>query len=258
MFKLPYYWFGILLSIATGCLFGLTFVANCWLGWNDLLVSAVLQVAGVFLALTLAYFFFELRSHQREERVKKTIHLFTDRLQLIATEAVVSCAEQFLMEPGDLTQVDRSKGNKRYENARELTITQRLERRAYENKPMTYESLRNTIEKFQVLAGNCRFCLDKIGPSLNEFGFLMRAMITLERYIEQEIKLWKDFAEKNEGTTLVPGLAKGNLVALSQLAIELVDILERADFRDSPRRLNGRRYPPAGVGYAGNWGGDLL
>lgn len=257
MFKLPYYWFGILLSIATGCLFGLTFVANCWLGWNDLLVSAVLQVAGVFLALTLAYFFFELRSHQREEGVKKTIRLFTDRLKLMAEEAVVRSAEQMLMDPLEQARIDHSPGNKRYDRARELVLVRPMRLKDYEGKPMTYDSLRGVVDCFERLAGSCELALNRIGPSLVEFGFLMRVMINLEGFTKQEVPLLRGFAAKSRGGALLPALAQMNLLVLAQLAIELIDILNNSNFEDSPKKINGKNYPNAVPIYSGQWGGEL-
>ena len=256
--NLRHYWIGFIPGSTAVGLFGIALAANCWFGWRDFFVSALLQTAGVFLALTLAYIFFEHRSYEREERVKKTISLFTDRLRLMATEAVVSCAEQVLMEPEELAQVDSSPGNKRYEKARELTISKRLEQGEYGNTPMTYEILRNIFDRFKVLGGFSGTSLKRIGASLNEFGYLMRAMINLERTIEQELKLWNDFGEKNGSAAFVPRLAKRNLVSLSQMAIELVDIIDRANFEDSPRTLNGRRYFPLGVAYDGDWGEDLV
>ena len=256
--NLWHYWFGLLLLCVTSILFVFTVVASCWLGWSDFSAAVSLQVASVFLALTLAYFFFEHRSHEREERIKETIHIFTDRLRLMAVEAVVDSAETMLMDERELAELDRSKGNGRYRRARELTITREMDQRKVEVRPITYDKLSPVFDKFQRLAGYCDLIFSRIGSGLHEFGFLLRQMISVQVFIRQEASLWVDFGQKKGADAVLPSLAQSNLLMLTQVVIELVDILDRAKFRDSRRKLNRKKYPLVAFMYTNEWGEEIL
>ena len=83
------YWIGWLL-IAVGLACGSA--AAIYFEYSDrpFIVAAFLQGAGVFLALALAYFFFEQRSHTRQQRIDETVRWSIELLRSIAISAVTT------------------------------------------------------------------------------------------------------------------------------------------------------------------------
>lgn len=253
--KLGHYWFGFTLLSLSLLTFVLAGTGAYLLNRSDFWGSLFLQVGGVLLALALAYFFFEHHSYDRQRRVRDTIHLFTGHLRLMAVDAAVRSAEQILMDSDELVTIDRSKGNNRYERARELIMGQQWRIQHFSALSHSYDSLEWVMQRFSNMATFCGQTFRIIGPGIIEYGALIRALVNIEASTKSEQLAWEEFAKrKGAGTILLPAEAIYNLVALAKVAIQLVEIIDSRNYAGPSGNGTNRANSIVARAVNSNWG----
>ncbi|MBQ10099.1 MAG: hypothetical protein CMJ45_00925 [Planctomyces sp.] len=265
------YWIGcllIVLCLSCGLIAALYFEQTN----HHFIVAVLLQLAAVFLALALAYLFFEQRTHRRQKNIDEAVRCSTQSLRDLATTAVIKTVESMYGSPSS-AGIGPSNKEKIYLQARGLALNSHtIVSGGDPQDPLDVEhGFRNLLWVFQVLerlADRLEIMWQLVGPALMEYEALSQTMQNLGARIRDEGDIWKEFQKRQparesafanwENTEReIPGHAKRppnpevlpreavfNLQQLSGLVVRLVDVLSHPEFKADPEYEKKRRFAP--------------
>ena len=252
--SLKTYWIGWSLLVAS---------LICWLAaafyfeFTDhaLIISTLLQAAGVLLALAVAYLFFEHHSQVRQKKIDATVNWTVDSLRTLARNAVITAAQQWKEHPYRHSEYGSEKGVPTYQEARGFVLGRSRLLTNYVGEIDSYGSLYWVFMRFEELASYCGQSFRTVGPALMEFGALMRAMVNLEAGVESEKRVWEEFQIRmNSPNSPLPQEASYNLLVVAELTIRLVDVFDSKDRIGNPEYEAARRFTPEVFKRSHQWG----
>ena len=115
-------------------------------------ISSLLQAAGVFLALVIAYFFFEHRSQARQAKIDATIELTVDQLRKLAKHAVITVVQQWKEHPYRHNVYGTQYEAPTYDEAREFVLERSRRLEEYPSDIDSFDSLYWVFEMFENLS----------------------------------------------------------------------------------------------------------
>ena len=247
------YWIGWLLvavSLACGSAAAIYFEYSK----HQFIVAAFLQGAGIALALALAYFFFEQRSHARQQRIDETVRWSIELLRSIAISAVTTTTGSLWNRPDGHDTYGPSSGERVYQEARSLVLERSLELSEYFDDIHIFGSLDWVFRRFELLASHCYQTNRTIGVGLMEYGALIRAMVNLENGVASEKQVWEEFQTNLESRQInLPGEAGYNLLVLAELTVRLVDVLDSENLSGDQEYEVIRRFAPETLYRSNRW-----
>ena len=142
-----------------------------------------------------------------------------------------------------------------YKEAREFVIGRSRLLSEYTAGLDSYESLHWIFERFEELASYCSQMFRTVGPSLVEYGALIRAMVNVENYVEREKEVWREFLIRTDDHNApLPAEAGYNLLVIAELAARLVDVLDSENLADDSEYEARRQFAPEAVYRSKQWG----
>ena len=224
------YWIGFLLLASAIS----SFITSAFLFEftnHEFIIASLIQLAGVLLALSAAYFFFEHRAIARQRRIDETLGTATTGLRgslmRVVSTTVISWDESFWEEnepsgSGDIEE--------RFREARECLRNRTLDFAHYEERRPAYSAIYWMLRRFVWSASHCRQTLGLLGEALTEHSSLILAMSTFVNAVDQENELWlRAMKQSGSDSTTLPE-ALYNLLVLSDMAIQIVDIIDIKGF----------------------------
>ncbi|MYC38730.1 MAG: hypothetical protein F4X66_17740 [Chloroflexi bacterium] len=198
---------------------------------HEFLVAAFLQLAAVFLALAIAYFFFEHHNITRQSRIGQTFFVATS---IVKGRVMMFCpvlVEHWLAAQGrDLESpsvVPKLGFDGRFERARNYIADRGLGLDFYASPEETYESLYWIFRLFVWIADSCKEVVGSHGFVLAENGALLLAIQAYIDEVEREEKVWEAFRANNDIVqSTLPAEAVYNLFGIAHLAIKITEIAD--------------------------------
>jgi hypothetical protein len=275
------YWIGcILIFLCLAC----WIVAALFFQRSDhaFIIASFLQAAGVFLALVLAYFFFEQRSQNRQKKIDKAIRRSTGELRGFASSVVIAITGNIYGKPLSHENYGPSNKEVSYQEARKIT----LERPSEDVGDMFNEfpssrhfgELQWIFWRLEELATKCDQTIRLLGQGLIEYDGLLRSMVSFEGYVTHEQRVWEEFLvlkpvreqefvswEKIEKgfpgrfpeplmAEALPSEAISNLLALSRVAVRLIDVLDSQNFEADQLYEAQKSFAPEILLRSSRWG----
>ena len=222
---------------------------------HDFIISTLLQTAGVFLALAIAYFFFEHRSQVRQKKIDLTVDWTVDRLRNLAQRAVTTTVKQWQEHPYRHSEYGTHPKQLTYEEARKFVLERSLILEEYPCGIDSFGSLYYVFQRFEELAWYCAQTFRTVGSTFVEYGLLVRAMITLEDRVEAESRVWEEFRKRMESpNSPLSAEASYNLFVIAEVAVHLVDVLDSENFSGDPEYEARRKYVAEVIRRSNEWG----
>ena len=245
-------WLSFLVFLACGTTAALYFQ---FLGHEKFIIAAFLQAAGVFLALALAYFFFETRGHTRQRRIDETVDSSLALMRTIATSAVITATGQWWDKPDGHDSYGPTTGPRVYTEARDLVLNRSHQLGDYPNNVHSFGSLEWVFRRFEYLASYCRQLIQTAQSGLVEYGALIRAMQNLENNVASEKQLWEEFQTYVDSRQApMPSEAGYNLFSIAELTIRLIDVLDTKAYSGDPEYEARRKFAPETFYRSSDWG----
>ena len=220
---------------------------------HDFIISTLIQVAGVLLALALAYFFFEHRAQVRQKKIALNVDRTVAHLRSLAQGAVTTAVKQWQDHPYRRNRFDPHDIARSFEEARQFVFSRSRLIEDYDSGIDSFDSLYWVFRNFEELTSYCAQSFRTIGPALMESGALIRAMVNLEAIVNSEKRVWEEFRNLKSDSPL-PWEASYNLLVIAELAIRLADVLDSKDLRGDSEYENARRFAPETVWRSREWG----
>ena len=174
-----------------------------------------------------------------------------DRLEALAKAAVLTAVQHWHENPSRHVNYDaKIRDDVRfnsvsYDQARAFLLGRSRSLGDYETGIDSYDSLHWVFERFERLASYCGQMFRTVGPSLVEYGALIRAMINVEEYVEHEQKAWADYLARTDNLrAAIPNYASFNLLVAAELSIRLVDVLDSENFGGDSEYEHRREFAP--------------
>ena len=221
----------------------------------EFIVAALLQVAGVLLALALAYLFFEQRAQTRQRRIDETVESSVALLRGIAVSAVITTTGELWDKPDGHDSYGSNSGEKVYQEARRLVLERPHDLADYRSDVHGFGSLEWVFRMSERVALNCRQMIETIEPGLVEFGALLREMVNFESRVVMEKQVWDEFRVRLESRQIpMPAEAIFNLSVIAELTVRLIDVLDSKNYRGDPEYEAIRKFNPEVFWRGDNWG----
>ena len=224
------YWIGFLMIVSTISSF-ITSALLFEFTNHDFIIASLIQLAGVLLALSAAYFFFEHRTIARQRKIDETLGTATTGLRgvlmKVVSTTVVSWDESFWEEtkPSGSGDIEES-----FREARECLRNRTLDFAHYEERRPSYSAVYWILRRFVRSASHCRQTLGLLGEALTEHSSLLLAMNSFAIAVDQENELWlRAMNQSGCDSTALPE-ALYNLLVLTDMAIQIVDIIDSTGF----------------------------
>ena len=222
---------------------------------HEFIISSLLQAAGVFLALAIAYFFFEHRSQARQAKIDATIELTVDQLRKLAEHAVITVVKQWKEHPCRHSEYGTQYQEPTYDEAREFVLKRSRRLEEYPSYIDSFDSLYWVFAMFENLALYSSQSFRTVGANLVEHSVLIREMVNLENRVESEKQAWQGFLVRTEDSNSpLPPEASYNLLAIAEAAVHLVDVLNSKDFSGDPEYEARRQFAPLVTRRSRQWG----
>jgi len=219
------------------------------------IIAALLQVAGVFLALTLAYFFFERKAQIRQRRINETIESSIASMKTLATSAVITVTGQWWDKPDGHDSYGPTNGPKVYSEARELVLYRSHQLGDYRSNVHSLGSLEWVFRQFEHVALDCRQMILTAQLGLIELRALRSAMLNLEERVASEKQLWEEFQISADSRRApIPSEAVYNLFSIAELTVRVIDVLDSKDYSGNPEYEGRRRFAPETFYRSKDWG----
>ena len=174
-----------------------------------------------------------------------------DRLEALAKAAVLTAVQHWHENPSrrvnyDVTIRDDVRFNSlSYDQARVFVLGRSRSIRDYETGIDSYDSLHWVFERFEILESYCGQMFRTVGPSLVEYGALIRAMLNVEEYVAHEKKAWANYLDRTDDLgTAIPNYASFNLLVAAELSVRLVDVLHSESFEGDSDYEHRRQFAP--------------
>ena len=248
----------------------------------EFIIAAFLQAAAVFLALALAYFIFEQRSHRRQKNIDAAVTNAVQSLRGYAVWAVLRTVNSIYGKPS-ISGLGPSNTESTYEEARTLVQnTHTIVRGGDPDDPLDTERyFRNMLWIFQVLeslAERLESIRQLVGPALIEYEALSQSMQRLEGQIRNEGQVWKEFEQREplrdkrfsawESTEksfpgklkrppapeALPREALFNMQMLSRRVVYLVDVLDSSGYQGDQAYEERKNLGTGGFVRSDEWG----
>ena len=244
-------WLLVLICIACGATAAVVFEYSN----HAFVYAALLQAAGVFLALAIAYLFFEHRTQVRQKKIETTVNWSIDRLGSLTKRAAIETVQQWMDHPARRSEYRTVRNALTYEKARRFILHRPGFLTGYRSETNYFRTLNWVLRSFEEVASFCEQTNRTIGPGLMEYGALIRAMGNLEYYVETERRVWDGFSRRiSDPNCPLPDEANYNLLVLAELAVRLADVIDSKGFIGDPEYEARRRYTAEARWYSGNWG----
>ena len=202
---------------------------------HEFIISSLLQASGVFLALAIAYFFFEHGSQVRQAKIDATMELTVDQLRKLAKRAVITVVQQWKEHPHRHNVYGTQYEAPTYDEAREFVLGRSRRLEEYPRDIDSFDSLYWVFAMFENLALYSSQSFRTVGPSLVEHSVLIREMRNLENFVEAEKQAWQGFVVRTgDANSPLPPEASYNLLAIAEAAVRLLDVLDSKDFGGDP------------------------
>lgn len=235
---------------------GLFLVAFCFLGTSAyyigetghvFITAAFMQGAAVFLALSLAFFFFEFGAQRRQRRVDRVLDIAIQELRNEAVAAVVSATTAVWNEPESFGLIpEPEEFGASFEASKKLLLDRSYQLRDYPDDVLERGTLFWASRSFQDLAIECDQLIRTLGSSLAEYGVLLGAMRVLEDKVSSEKKVWDEYLiiSVNQKDRAIPVEAGYNLAVLAADTLRLIDVLDSGDYGGelSPKTIGEADY----------------
>ncbi|MDE2899601.1 MAG: ATP-binding protein [Chloroflexota bacterium] len=161
-----------------------------------------------------------------------------NRLRNTAKNAIMTTAQQWQGHPARHREYGTDSKRPKYPEAREWMLGM-VEGRHFNPTDYpagldSYGSLHWVFRGFEELGQYCTQTIRTIGPSLIQFGALMRAIVEMESCIDFERQVWEGFRLRmDDPNDPLPGEASYNLLSVAFRTVLFVDVLDDEDhYRD--------------------------
>lgn len=248
----------------------------------EFIIAGFLQASGVFLALSLAFFFFEQRTHRRQKNVDTAIENSARLLRGYAILGVIRAINS-IYDIHLKYSLDPSTIENTYREARtRALITHTIESGGDPDDPLdnerNYHHLLWIFQELERLAEMLRSTRQILGPALMEYEDLNRTMQNLESRISEEGQNWKEFGQREPSrekrfsdwertekefpgrskkppyANALPREALFNLQSLSRQVVHLVDLLEAPGFKGDREWRERQKLAPGAFIRSDQWG----
>ena len=249
------YWIGwLLLSGFLGCFIAAALYFE--LSDHKFIIASFLQGAAVALALALAYFFFERRSHQRQKRIEDVMTESVKGLRERAASAVITASGVTQHQPPGHDSFGPNTEAKVYKQARQLVLDRSRQLFDYPNNLHHRGTLYWVVRRFEDLAFECSQMIRSLSPAIIEYGVLRRAILDFEGLVNTEAKVWDELYRRPPDQTdkSLPAEAEYNLMVLAEVIVRLVDVFDSENYVGDPEHEEVKKYAPPTFHRSSNWG----
>ena len=224
------YWIAwLLLVVSYGC--GVTSAIYFEKSDHKFIIAAFLQASAVFLALAVAYFIFESRSHQRQKRIDDGVGQSLKALGERAASAVITATGVVWSEPPGHGSRELEDRPKLYKEARELVLNRSRQISDYGYDGLHFFARHLVLQYFEDIAWNCDRVISLLGHELTEYPALIRSIVDFQDMVTDERKIWQIFRTSDKD---LPPEAEYNLMVLAELTIRLIDVLNSENYAGDP------------------------
>ncbi|MCH8987763.1 MAG: hypothetical protein IIA92_03050 [Chloroflexi bacterium] len=222
---------------------------------HEFIIAAFLQGAAVFLALSLAYFFFESRTHQRQRRLDEVVKRAIGDLRAQAEAAVIVATGVVWDQPSGHDNFGPNSKPGVFAESRKLIVERSHQIRDYETNILDRGGLFMASRRFEDLAFECEKLLRIHGSEISQHGILVRSLLTLEENVATEQLVWDAYPESSKGTSIgLPSDAAFNIVTLAAVALRLIDVIESENYIGDPEYESIRHFRPETFHRSRDWG----
>lgn len=248
----------------------------------EFIIAAFLQASGVFLALSLAFLFFEQRTHRRQKNVDMAIENTVLSLRGYAVQAVLTMVNEIYGEP-EISGLGPSNTESTYKEARHLALkTHTIASGGDPDDPLDTERYFSHVywkfQKLDSLADLMSSSRQLLGPALMEYEDLNQSMQRLEAQIKNQGQIWKGFEQREPsrakrfdswerterefpGRTKRPPFAEAlpreasyNLQSLTRQIAFLVDLLDAPGYQGDQDYKDRLQFAPGTFMLSDEWG----
>lgn len=178
-----------------------------------------------------------------------------DDLRSLGTNAVIVAVQQWREHPYRHRQFGTQHRAPTYEEARKFVLERSRSFTDYSSGIDSYGSLHWVFKRFDELASYCGQMFRTVGPSLIEYGSLIRAMVNVENYVDREKRVWEEFRIRTANPNApLPAEPSYNLLVIAEVAIRLVDVLDSENLAGDSEYEARRRFAPEVIRQSSEWG----
>ena len=178
-----------------------------------------------------------------------------DDLRSLSTNGVIVAVQQWREHPYRHNQFGTQRRPPTSEEARKFVLERSRSLDDYSGGIDSYGSLHWVFKRFEELASYCGQMFRTVGPSLIEYGALIRAMINVEDYVNREKRVWEEFRIRTANrNTPLPVEASYNLLVIAEVAIRLGDVLDSENLMGDSEYEARRRFAPEVLRRSNEWG----
>ena len=178
-----------------------------------------------------------------------------DTLRSLSCNAVITTTRQWREHPHRFREFGPQRRAPSYEESRAFALGRSHLPEDYVDGIDSYGSLRWVFEGFEKLASDCAQMFRTVGSGLAEHGSLIRAMTRLERVVESEKIVWDEFRKRTgHPNSPLPLEAGYNLLAIAELTVRLVDVIDSDNLDGDPEYEAHRRFAPEVIRRSDQWG----
>ena len=174
-------------------------VAALYFEYSDhaFITALLLQAAGVFLALALAYIFFEQRTQKRQRKIDNAIRRSAEERREFASSAVITTTGDIFGKPISHKNYGPSNREATYQEARQITLEPHSKNGSdrFNQFPShrRISELQWVFRGFKELATRCEQTIRLFGPALVQYDGLLRSMVRFEGYVKNEELIGRTF-----------------------------------------------------------------
>ena len=229
------YWVGLVLFLVAFSMFG-TSAYYFEESGQEFIIAAFMQGAAVFLALSLAFFFFELGTQRRQRGIDKVLGISLKDLRREAAAAVVSATTAVWNKPKSYGLIpEPEEYSAVYEDSKKLVLDRSYQSRDYPNDVLERGTFYWASRAFQNLAFECDQIIRTLGPSLTGYGALLGAMRALEDKVISEKKVWDEYLiiSAKQKDFRIPVDAGYDLIVLAASTLDPILVLDSDNYEGS-------------------------
>lgn len=273
------YWIGITMLAAAIVFFWAAAGVFQYFSYQRFIIASLLQGSAVFLALSLAFFFFEVREHRRRLRINASVDYALESVRSKSMATVINTTGTILELPENYMNWGPNTKEKTYQASRQLVVDrpplQQDDRLLIED---SFRAYRGVLNRFQELANECTQLIRLLSSQLSEFHVLLDSIRALENIVSKETTVWEEFLslqptretaylawEQHErgfpGQTrrprtpeALPPEAKYNLLGIAEYAVRLIDVLDSKNFEGDPVYEHEKHLAPIMMWRSNEWG----
>ena len=170
-----------------------------------------------------------------------------EEMRIRAKNAVISVVRQWNENPYRARELRSPHRNLTYEVAyevaREFVLGRSLIIDDYQSGIDSYGSLHCVFRWFTQLASHCDKSLRVANSTISAYEALSQAMLDLEECVRKEEQTWEGFLSRTQNhNSPLPSEASYNLLAIAEVTVRLVDVLDSENFTGDPEYLYRRKF----------------